>query len=216
MRTYCVLIDAGFLKKELGTQQRPTTFEDVDQFLTRLGQSDPLKQMVLHRVFFYDARPSTDKKTKPLNGGDVDFGSTDVATRNNELHQKLCKRPYVALRLGELVFRGWRLRNGCLPAKGDETKISESDLLPNLSQKGVDMRIGLDIAALALKRLVDVVVLVTGDTDFIPAMKFARREGLQLFLVSLGGKLHDALHEHSDLVIQIPRQARPPATISAP
>jgi uncharacterized LabA/DUF88 family protein len=62
-----------------------------------------------------------------------------------------------------------------------------------LSQKGVDMRIGLDIAALALKRIVQVVVLVTADTDFIPAMKFACREGLQLFLVTLGNSIHDGL-----------------------
>ena len=48
------------------------------------------------------------------------------------------------------------------------------------------MRVGLDIASLTLKKQVDVIVLVTGDSDFVPAMKFARCEGAQLFLVTLG------------------------------
>ena len=86
-------------------------------------------------------------------------------------------------------------------------RITPEDLEPNLNQKGVDMRVGLDIAALALKHIVDVVVLVTGDTDFIPAMKFARREGLQLYLVTLDRKIHSALLEHSDLLIDLPRAA---------
>ncbi len=47
------------------------------------------------------------------------------------------------------------------------------------------MRIGLDIAWLSLKRIVDAVVLVTGDSDFVPAMKFARKEGIRVYLEAL-------------------------------
>jgi uncharacterized LabA/DUF88 family protein len=39
------------------------------------------------------------------------------------------------------------------------------------------MRIGLDIASMTLKHQVDTLVLVTGDSDFVPAAKLARREG---------------------------------------
>ena len=63
------------------------------------------------------------------------------------------------------------------------------------------MRIGLDIASLTLKHHVQVVVLVTADSDFIPAMKFARREGAQLFLMTLGHGIKDEMREHADLVI---------------
>jgi uncharacterized LabA/DUF88 family protein len=79
--------------------------------------------------------------------------------------------------------------------------IRANDLEPNIQQKGVDMRIGLDIASLTLKRQVNVIVLVTGDSDFVPAMKFARKEGAQLFLVPLGHGIRDSLVEHSDLLI---------------
>jgi uncharacterized LabA/DUF88 family protein len=62
------------------------------------------------------------------------------------------------------------------------------------------MRIGLDIASLTLKKIVHVIVLVTADSDFVPAMKFARREGAQLFLVTLGHGIRIGLREHADLV----------------
>lgn len=51
--------------------------------------------------------------------------------------------------------------------------------------KRVDMKIGLDVAWLASKGIVDRIILVTADTDFVPAMKFARREGVQVLLVPM-------------------------------
>ena len=64
------------------------------------------------------------------------------------------------------------------------------------------MRVGLDIASLTLKKQVDIIVLVTGDSDFIPAMKFARREGTQLLLVTLGHNVVDEMREHTDLLLE--------------
>ena len=52
------------------------------------------------------------------------------------------------------------------------------------------MRTGLDIASLTLKKQVNMLVLVTGDADFVPPMKFARREGVQFVLVALGHSVH--------------------------
>jgi hypothetical protein len=66
------------------------------------------------------------------------------------------------------------------------------------------MRLGLDIAALTLKSHVGAFVLVAGDSDFVPAMKFARREGAQVFLVTLGHSVRADMLEHSDLMLDIP------------
>lgn len=90
-----------------------------------------------------------------------------------------------------------------LPKDAPEFLVTGEHLVPNVHQKGVDMRVGLDIASLTLKRQVDVIVLVTGDSDFVPAMKFARREGAQLFLVNLGHKVVDEMHEHADVIVDI-------------
>jgi uncharacterized LabA/DUF88 family protein len=68
----------------------------------------------------------------------------------------------------------------------------------DLRQKGVDMRIGLDIASLTLKRLAKTIVLIAGDSDFVPAAKLARREGLQFILDPLWQKVNDDLYEHID------------------
>jgi uncharacterized LabA/DUF88 family protein len=53
-------------------------------------------------------------------------------------------------------------------------------------KKGVDMRIGMDIATLTLKKYAQIVVLVFGDSVFVFAMKFACRDGCQLLLYTLG------------------------------
>lgn len=66
------------------------------------------------------------------------------------------------------------------------------------------MRLGLDIAALALKSHVEAIVLVAGDSDFVPAMKFARREGVQVMLAPLEHHVRKDMIEHSDLLLQIP------------
>lgn len=68
----------------------------------------------------------------------------------------------------------------------------------DLRQKGVDIRIGLDIASITLKRLASTIILVAGDADFVPAAKLARREGLQFILDPLWQSVSDDLFEHID------------------
>jgi uncharacterized LabA/DUF88 family protein len=70
-----------------------------------------------------------------------------------------------------------------------------------MAQKGVDIRIGLDIAWISLKRVVDILVLVTGDSDFVPAMKFARREGLRVYLEAMDHGVRPELKAHADVVL---------------
>jgi len=79
--------------------------------------------------------------------------------------------------------------------------LNANDLVPDFKQKGVDMRIGLDIAWLSLKRIVDGMVLVTSDSDFIPAMKLARKEGIRLFLETLGHPVFRDLKVHTDIIL---------------
>lgn len=79
-----------------------------------------------------------------------------------------------------------------------------------LRQKGVDMRIGLDISTLTLKRQVDTIILVAGDSDFVPAAKLARREGIEFILDPLWQKINADLFEHIDgLQSGLPKPAAP-------
>ncbi|MEB3102917.1 NYN domain-containing protein [Ferviditalea candida] len=42
-----------------------------------------------------------------------------------------------------------------------------------------------NVAWLSSRNTVDKIILVTGDTDLVPAMKFARREGVQVVIVNI-------------------------------
>ena len=76
--------------------------------------------------------------------------------------------------------------------------LTESDFSLSIRQKGVDMKIGIDIASLALKKQVDQIVLIAGDSDFVPVAKLARREGLDFILDPLWGTITPSLLEHID------------------
>jgi uncharacterized LabA/DUF88 family protein len=82
--------------------------------------------------------------------------------------------------------------------------LSPDDLSISLTQKKVDIKIGLDIAWLASKRIVEKIVLVTGDSDLVPAMKFARREGVMVYLLHFGHTVKEELKEHCDGIVNVP------------
>ena len=66
------------------------------------------------------------------------------------------------------------------------------------------MRIGLDIATYAANRSVERIVLITGDTDCLPAMKLAATAGLQIVLVQFPEqRLARELLSHSDFQRQV-------------
>lgn len=85
------------------------------------------------------------------------------------------------------------------------------------------MRIGLDIASMAFKRQVDQIILVAGDSDFVPAAKLARREGIDFILDPMWASIRDDLHEHIDGLRSVfprkpktvPASSAPPATPSS-
>jgi uncharacterized LabA/DUF88 family protein len=49
-------------------------------------------------------------------------------------------------------------------------------------QKQVDVWMAVDIVKLSLKRIVDHLIIITGDSDFIPAVKVAKEEGIKVHL----------------------------------
>ena len=104
----------------------------------------------------------------------------------------------IAVRLGVLKFRGYKLRKS--PAINSRA-LTDADFKPDFEQKGVDMRIGLDIANYSALKTVERIALVTADTDCVPAMKLARKNGLQVILIALPGMpVYGELAQHADFV----------------
>lgn len=64
------------------------------------------------------------------------------------------------------------------------------------------MRIGLDIASLAESGTVNQIVMITGDSDFVPAAKHARRSGIDFILDPMWATVATSLSEHVDGIRQ--------------
>ena len=135
----------------------------------------------------------------------VNLAATPIHAQHESLLDALELRADFALRLGETVVSDWRLGTKAMRSLLKQSRaIQAPDLVPNISQKGVDLRIGLDIARLALRSMVELIVVVTGDSDLIPAFKFARREGLRVYLLTLGHGVKRDLKAHADRVLTLP------------
>jgi uncharacterized LabA/DUF88 family protein len=157
----------------------------------------------LYRIFFYDCPPVEKKHHNPISKKSVDFSKSNEALFRIELHERLRKKRKVALRLGHLAGdSGWTIKPAVVTEllKGRKTfdDLTENDVSLDVRQKGVDMRIGLDIASLAIKKQVRQIVLFAGDADFVPAAKLARREGIDFVLDPMWRSIPAGLNEHID------------------
>ena len=90
--------------------------------------------------------------------------------------------------------------------------LTESDFVFTAQQKGVDMKIGVDIASLAYKKQVDQIILIAGDSDFVPAAKLARREGIDFILDPMWGNVTEDLFEHIDGLKSLWKKKEPKVT----
>jgi uncharacterized LabA/DUF88 family protein len=156
----------------------------------------------LFRIYCYHCKPYGGTKKHPLTGQQINFAATPTYEGMAKLIRELELKDGVAFRAGELSLDGWRIKKSAVSDIARTNRLlDENDLIPDLKQKGVDMKIGLDVAWLASNSIVERIVLATSDSDFIPAMKFARREGVQIVLVTMGHHLlKRELKVHADLV----------------
>lgn len=205
-----ILVDGGFFLKRyraLIQNGRNHSPEQVSKFLFEMAlkhlQNKGKYNHELYRIFFYDCPPSTKKHHHPISGKAVDFSKSTEANFRLVLHAELRKLRKMALRLGHVQEgKGWLIRpekvRELLNGKSNIDSLVENDVNYDFRQKGVDMKIGLDIASLSYKRLVDQIVLIAGDSDFVPAAKLARREGIDFILDPMWNHIHQSLFEHID------------------
>jgi len=216
MEKVAILIDGGYLLKRLPTvcpTVDSTSAKAVCNAISRLVTAHLTSQnkiiratrarSLLYRIFYYDANPYMNKAHKPISKTPVDYSKTNEALFRIALFEELRMRANTAVRLGEVrKERSWILREE--PQKqllnGSKTiqELTDDDFAPGLRQKAVDMRIGLDIASLTLKKQVNTIILVSGDADFVPAAKLARREGVKIILDPIWRSVSDDLFEHID------------------
>jgi uncharacterized LabA/DUF88 family protein len=163
----------------------------------------PLESSHLYRIFFYDCPPLTKRFHFPISKRSHNLAKTPEAVLRLAIHDRLASVRKVALRLGRLNenVSSWRPKPEAVrrwlesPA---QFRPEDSDFEIDVVQKGVDMRLGLDIASMAFKGQMDQIVLVAADADFVPVAKLARREGIDVVLDPMWGSPSKDLLQHVD------------------
>jgi uncharacterized LabA/DUF88 family protein len=204
-----VQVDAGFFLKRAehiyGHQSPEATAKQLHRIaLDHLNDERGRRIARLYRIFVYDAPPAEWRGHTPIGRKSVDYGCTEIAEWRRSFHQCLKSLRKVALRFGHIptTHVNWQLAPIALKAliKGerDWASITDQDFRLELRQKGVDMRLGLDIASLTHKGQVNQIVLISGDSDFVPAAKLARRGGIDFLLDPMWATIRPDLYEHID------------------
>lgn len=202
-----ILVDGGYYRKRstavFGNETAKTSAERLYSYCKRHLSEKKLKHE-LYRIFYYDCPPVDKQIFHPVLQRAVDFGRSDTKSWTEDFFNELSRKRKIALRLGELSesTAHFNLKakytKQLMSGRLSIDELTEKHFALNLQQKGVDMRIGLDIASLAYKHQVDQIVLIAGDSDFVPAAKLARREGIDFVLDPLGGNIRDSLSLHID------------------
>jgi uncharacterized LabA/DUF88 family protein len=188
-----LLIDGGYLRAS--AQKAGRTYDNA--LIESFSKTCCNASEYLFRVFYYDAPQFRGTRPLPVSGNPANFQSSDQWLKD------LAKLERFAVRRGTIGFRGWKPKSVPIST----TPLTDADFMPVFEQKGVDMRIGLDIAEFSEKRTVDRILMVSGDTDMVPALKRARKAGLEVGLVQLPRpvfNLHEDLLAHSDFVRPVP------------
>ncbi len=192
-----LLIDGGHLRVCFKKCDKAYTAENIEEFAQSCFSDDES----IYRIFYYDAPLYEGDIKSPISGDVVSFKNTD------NLLLDLSKLDHFAIRKGRLKFGGWEFKKHLLRKITEGTfegSPEDKHFKPKFSQKGVDMVLGLDVAAIADTRRVDQFMLVTADTDMAPALKYGRVNGMKSVLIkpeyegSFG--LHHTLQQHSDIV----------------
>lgn len=207
MSKTAILVDGGFYQKRAQyLWGKLTPAERANEMVTYCMHhlDEKHEKHDLYRIFYYDCAPIDIPKYHPFLHTNINFKKTDQYIWMTDFLNELRKKRKVALRLGTLAEKqsAFTLSNPALKELCNGKKkwedITEADFTFNFEQKGVDMKIGVDIASLAFKKQIEQIVLISGDSDFVPAAKLARREGLDFVLDPLHADIKPELFEHID------------------
>ncbi|WBA13153.1 NYN domain-containing protein [Salinivibrio kushneri] len=212
-RTVAIFVDAGFFNRIFTSAVDPEMKmvpEDLAKKMWHywIKHVDRKNGEDLYRIYYYDCPPLTLKAHHPITSKQIDFSKSDITKYKNDLHEALTHQPYVACRMGHLstsdkewgFIRKDKIHNFNKLIRGE---VDPKDIDPNKvslrpRQKGVDMKLGIDITSVVLKKLANKIILISGDSDFVPAAKLAIIEGAHFILDAMGRKVKGDLAEHID------------------
>ena len=157
-----VLIDVGYFNKLLEHHKlRVDYLLFAEQLVSSLGNTDSHPKAWRWRTYVYDGLLREPKAR------DDEHYKTSYA-KKREFLLRLNDLPRFQVRIGKI-------------------KISQEPNMPaSFRQKRVDMMLGVDITRIAAAKQADLILLVAGDSDFVPAVQVAREEGALVYLYHAG------------------------------
>lgn len=147
----------GIFEEASKAIHKKINYNDVDNVLKFFYSFIEPDKEEIYRTFVYLSEPYAGT------AGGIDYKTTPAFTYAINFIEKLSVNDHIAIRKGKIVYRGL-----------------DKESKPIFMQKQVDMLLGLDIAHIAYNKLADRALILTADTDIIPAMKTARINGLQV------------------------------------
>ncbi|MFA7576718.1 MAG: NYN domain-containing protein, partial [Candidatus Muiribacteriota bacterium] len=204
MEKVAFFIDWENFKQDVYAVQKSTGFRVFNfndpSALVRLFKGFLEPDEKIYRIFFYTSFPFnptelyksvTERKTLSeyqINRFKTYFESNEKEMKqfydeNSNFLNKLSYEEHIALRVGDLKINGFNYDGSVI-----------------FVQKQVDMILGLDIAHVSYRQLVDKVIIFSKDTDVKPALKSARLTGVETLVGNLEGshKIPDLLRKHAD------------------
>ena len=207
IRRTAILVDGGYYRVRAralwGNKSAKDRAKELYDYCM-LHITEPTEPRDLYRIFYYDCPPMSRTMTHPLTGATIDFASLSSSKWFTDLYSNIANGRKVAVRMGELAesTATYVLKDDALGDLLKKTRtvddLQESDFRLDVKQKGVDMRIGLDVASLARERLVDQIILIAGDSDFLPVAKMARKNGVDFLLDPMKQFTKKSLRNHVD------------------
>jgi uncharacterized LabA/DUF88 family protein len=185
-----IMIDGGYLRKIV---QKNANQKYNPDYIEKCALDLQSKEIDLIRVLYYDC-PLFEGNTKlPISGKKQKFSN------QSRWLNSLAIKNLFAVREGILKFRGYIPKSIPLKSK----PLNDNDFSPCFEQKGVDMRIGLDIAQYSHNKTIDKIILISNDTDCVPALKYARKNGIFVSIVQyISEKIAPELLYHVDEIIK--------------
>lgn len=207
IRKTAILVDGGYYRKRaklLWGKKSATDRADELFAYCLLHITKPQESRDLYRIFYYDCPGMTRQIVHPLTNKMIDFSNGAGTKWTKDFFNQLATKRKVAIRRGELAENqaAYVLNSNALTdiisGKRVVQDLTESDFRLDVKQKGVDMRIGLDVASIAYGKYADQIILIAGDSDFLPVAKMARRHGIDFILDPMKQKPKANLLEHID------------------
>ena len=175
MHTVAFFIDGSYLDHVL---QEVTAGKRVNYralISTIVGSAGSDRDII--RIYYYHCLPYQENPPTPEQS--ERFG------RMQRFFRALQRTPRFEVREGRLAYRG-------LNNEGN----------PIFEQKRIDLLLGIDLVLHSAKRSIDEAFIIAGDSDFIPAIRTAKSEGVVVYLVH-GANAHDDLLDEVDERIEV-------------